>query len=233
LDSFFQGKRIFDQEGERILELATENIYQYVNLSSCVAIKKGDLLSPSKWIDYEHVDRTASLIPLEDFNLDDYEYVFFLFVSGARELRKLLGLPLLGDDVLDYQSIFKIDAIPVELSSELKELIKGEDYINTANFNNFVTDVFVAGKDTLILDRDGVYDVSEELTSKFLNMELQLSKSCFRDGKKLQLLKLNDPLSRYTNDEKWYVYYDSEITNARVLEEIRDIEDILKYTDFK
>lgn len=232
MNTLFSDKRIFDQKSERYLVIDKAFIDSYVYLSPYVAIKKGDLLSPYKWIDYSEKEPEDCLIPLSEFNLDDYEYIFYLGVAGAREVRKFLGLSLLESKEQDYKSIFEIKLVQAHLESALRELIQTEDYITAERLEHFTTDAYRSGEDVIIMEYNLVHNIHGEVTAEFNEKEFLNSKNMIRDGKVFKLLQFVSEES-YDDNQDWFIYCESEYKGVFELIPIYTIEDLLPYTDFK
>lgn len=232
MKDFFQGKRIYGQDDDQLLVLDSNKISKRYYLSPYVVVNKGDLFSPSKWINYAETDSVSSFIPLSDLNLDDYEYISDFGPAAARELKKRLSLPLLSNSGLDLQSIFQMKSLPESFENEIREILEFDSYWNEDNLSVFAGDVYISENDFLFLD----YEINgiTEITSQFEQKEIKEIRKTVKDGSEINLLKIAAADSLYSfQDDDWYLYYpSSEYKDAYVLQLIA-IEDLLPFTDFK
>lgn len=231
------GKRIFKELTEkdyRYLILNSSNIKKCIHFDYLILIKHGDLKYPKNWIRYVNFKPVkGQVVRIEDYNRDDYEYIFMPDPGLSDELKnelELLGQPTDESNRFgDFLS--QLDIIPDQLMPLVKEEI---DSCLKSGVEPRVIDAFEyeeqGEKVYVILNlEDNPHDFEEETTAEFQNMETVEAYEL--PTKNTRLYKVNDPNSSY-HPEKWFIYSYAD-ANFPYFEEIYEIENLLPYTAFK
>ncbi|MFE4706884.1 hypothetical protein [Peribacillus simplex] len=118
-----ESNRVFKQEIEevRYLFLPKNRIQKYHCFYNAILIKKGDLLFPNRWVNH----KGTVLMPLETFNIEDYEYMFFPNLL-VKDMQKALD-PYIDIQVdEDYTSVLEVEELPAAAEPSIREALKNE-----------------------------------------------------------------------------------------------------------
>ncbi len=235
MKSLIEGKRIFDQDGTNFyLVFPEEKIKEYKYLSYTILIKKGDILHPTRWINYSRALDSDVLIPSEQFNFENYEFVFHpegLMIEELNDVLKEIDFTINAD----FSNIFEIQEIPSGLLPRLVAVF--EEYKYSSNDVLTVEAFSYIQNDELkyiILDSEFTNDdIIDEYTKEFLSMEIIKTYSRQNEDETEFLIKTIGNRSIYAIDELWYAYYPVDPQHTyHVLTNIFEIEDMLPYTNF-
>ncbi|PHF07213.1 hypothetical protein [Bacillus toyonensis] len=230
MKELLKGKRAFSREIEdkEYLILPATEFSEAMYFSYMTLIKKGDMPYPDRWIDYQSQDERSGLIPLEDFNEDDYEYIFMK--EKLMENRLDENLNPYGITVgTDLKNLFEI----AEISDEIQQVIK--DVLDEWN---------LIGE--LQLERCEILHYSDGDSSEFVRIQHEcsthdidydetdyLTDQTITETYKRKLETHTEYLHK-TNENRWFIEKPSiEPFALFVIEEIWDIEDMIPFTTFK
>ncbi|MES9681777.1 hypothetical protein ABWK22_02430 [Gottfriedia acidiceleris] len=230
MKNLLEGNRVFKQENDktRYLFLPEERINKYYCIYEMIFIKNGDLLFPNRWI----LHRGSSLIPLKDFNPEDYEYMFYpnLFVKWMQKaLEPFINIKL--DE--DFSNLIALENIPLNAEASVRELLEDEKSEPSIVEAYIGTD----GK-FIILDVDsGLNDsnITEECTSDFADKTI-VGTYTNQDEYLFQVVpnkNANDFGHRFSSETRWFHCHIDKSKQFNVLSELYDIEDIIPFTKFE
>ncbi|PVC74942.1 hypothetical protein C2I27_03390 [Priestia megaterium] len=231
------GKSIVKQETDRdyrYLILDSTKIKKCIHFDYVILIKHGDLPYPKRWIRYVNFKPVkGQVVPVEDYNREDYEYIFMPEPGLSDELKS--GLELIGQPIDDSNKfgefLSQLDIIPDQLLPVVKEEI---NFCLKSGVEPRAIDAYEyeeqGEKVYVILDlEDNPHYIEKEVTEEFQAM--QTVEAYELPTKDMHLYKVNDPSSSYS-PERWFIYsYADE--NFPYFEEIYEIENLLPYTAFK
>lgn len=227
MKDLLKGKRIFKQESNEInyLVIPANKIKQCHLFYEIVLIKKGDTLHPNKWIYYED-----EFIPIEQFQYDDYDYIFPVDKWIANDLSSIAGI---GESD-EITSLLRIESIPENSQSAFLELIKKEAY--TENSLAETVEVFTYeydGKEHKIVlhidytDSDIEYEYTEDfaksvIVNQYHYKNITLYKTEPEEGSS----------GNFIRNEQWFIMLSDESNQFDIIKEIYEIEDMLQFTQF-
>lgn len=237
INELVRGKRVFEQEtekGDRYLVLDANKIQKCIHFDYVILIKPGDLPYPKKWTRYfKSKPEKGQVIPVEEYNRDDYEYIFMPDFGLRDELKKPLeelGYPV--DDTNKGENFLsQLDEIPEQLLPIVKNIIElnQKDTTEPQTIDCYVYEEQGEPIYFILEAEENVNSISRELTIKFSNMvTLEIYETPLRDKR---LYKANDTTEQYKS-KSWFVYSDKD-THLPYFEELYDLEDLIPYTAFK
>ncbi|MEY2196745.1 hypothetical protein AB7942_29130 [Neobacillus sp. BF23-41] len=234
MEKLLEGKRIFRQDGEadRYLLLSEDFIQKYYYFYEVIAIKKGELLYPHKWLKYS----CSVLFPLDSFNLTDYEYIFSTDKWLANDIKTALE-PFLEIQI-DNQLNALLELTEIPRGSELgiresleKEAYKEKDLSIIEAFSCPNQDNRFIILDSEFSDDDITYERTKDFADKVILDSYQRRLGNYTEYLyKLAPSKNSD--SYYLSEISWYYRGIDELGNFDFLKLIYDIEDMLPFTSF-
>ncbi|MBU3574162.1 hypothetical protein IUK39_29415 [Priestia aryabhattai] len=239
MKSLLEGKRVFEQEtikGTRYLLVPENKIEKYKYLACYLLIKKGDFEYPRRWIRYTDIPFEEAIVPLDTFNIDDYEYIIlpdFSLEEGLKEVFEENGI----DTDPFYKGLMKFEKIPVNLQALIRDALERSEGADDW-FEEHKLECFTYQKDgkqiAIALTGDPeIHDVKYEYTQKFLDK--RVVKRYFIDSEKTkELISLRDKEDiEFHPREEWFVLYSETDNNSFfILENVYDVEDIIPFVNF-
>lgn len=236
IEEIVKNKRIYQIDDDfdyYILE--KDKIKNLMFFDYVIAIKHGDLPYPKRWIRCFRMEhpKKGQVLPLEEYNRADYEYIFMpehRFPEELQEAFKNLGCVTSKEEYNSENFLIELDEIPNHLLSLVKEnIIKnqegaGEPY--EKEFYEFEKDgeihyFLVSGIESFVMT------ITDEVTDDFQNTEtVEVYKMPSKDT---YLFKVKNPDNKYRF--KWFIYLTEDLNFPR-LKELHEIEDLVTYTDF-
>jgi hypothetical protein len=235
-NELLKGKRVYTQEGERddrYLILSSDRIKKFVYLTYKILIKHGDLPYPKKWIRYfGFKPAKGELVPVEEFNADDYEYIFSPDYALSEEMKeRLIELGYPTDDTNKHENfLILLDEIP----DSLIPLVKRDIEFDMEGDKFQIVDCYVYTENEeeiyYLLDADEhINSIKEESTNEFTDKETLDVYSLEEEKKRLYNIRGGTGLY---SAEGWYLYFYDDL-NFPYLEKLYELEDVLPYTSFK
>lgn len=237
INEIIKNKRIFEVDDDCNYFILDENkIKKCMCFDYVIAIKHGDLPYPKKWLrffDMEH-PINGQAVPIEEYNSDEYEYVFmpdFHFPDELKKPLEELGYTR-GRGYKAENFLIELDEIPEQLLPIVKDMIiENQKHTSGPEQNDF----YVYEKDGesvyfLVGREEGfINTITDEVTTKFQDIKtLEVYETPSKDT---YLFKTKDPLSSYSS-ERWFVYLTAD-PNFPCLKEVDEVADMLPYTSFK
>lgn len=225
-----EGNRVFKQENDevRYLFLPKNRIQKFHCFYNAILIKKGDLLYPRRWINLQD----TVLMPLETFNLEDYECMFFPNLL-VKDMQKALDpfIDIRVDE--EYTSVLALEELPAAAEPSIRDTLKDE------NEEPMIVEAYMKPDgSTIILDSQMTdHDIEDECTADFA--KLQISESYNLESDSNQHIYKGIPIDGedripfYTTSLQWYHSQFDESTEITTLKELNDIEDMLPFTKFQ
>ncbi|MEB2276813.1 hypothetical protein LAV82_22605 [Bacillus sp. ILBB4] len=230
-------KRVFSQQTERDyrhLILDSNKIKKCIYFDYVILIKQGDLPYPKRWLRYfSLLPQKGQVVPVENYNREDYEYIFLPYPGFSDEMKKeleLLGQPT--DDSNKFSNfLIQLDEIPDHLLPLVKKEITScfEQTTEPPAIDAYVYEEQGETAYLILEFEDNPHDIDEDATTRFQSMETLQTYEL--PGEHKRLYKVNEPDAHY-NSERWFVY-SYEDANFPYLEELHELEDLLPYTAFK
>lgn len=229
MEFLLEGNRVFKQEIDevRYLFLPKNRIQKYYCFYGATLIKKGDLLFPSRWVNH----KGTVLMPLETFNIEDYECMFFPNLL-IKDMQKALDpfIDIRVDE--EYTSVLAIEELPAAAEPSIREALKDE------NEEPMMVEAYMQPDGSYIILDYGMsnHDIDGECTEDFA--KLQISESYDLESDSSQRIYKTVPidgenrLSLYTSLQ-WYHSQFDESTEITTLKELDSIEDMLPFTKFQ
>ncbi|PGO61764.1 hypothetical protein CN980_28970 [Bacillus cereus] len=210
------------------LILPSDRLVKSMNLSYRVLIKKGDLPYPNRWINFMSQDEINGLVPLTEFNEDDYDYIFVNESLLVDELNTAL-IPF--GITVDYKLKNLLDL--VEISEEIQSKIKvildewndiGELELEKCEVMHYINK---GEKEFVRIQEDcSTHDIDYEDT-KYLTAQTIVATYIRETARHTEYL-------HKTNENRWFIVKPShEPFVLFIIEEIWDIEDMIPFTTFK
>ncbi|MEC0276900.1 hypothetical protein [Peribacillus frigoritolerans] len=230
MEFLLQGNRVFKQELDevRYLFLPKNRIQKYCCFYNSILIKKGDLLFPSRWINHKE----TVLMPLETFNIEDYECMFFPNLL-VKDMQKALD-PFINIRVdEEYNSILALEELPAAAEPSIRDVLKDE------NEEPMIVEAYMQPDGSYIILDYGMsdHDIDGECTEDFAKLQISESYDLGSDSQqhiyKTIPIDGEDRIPFYTTSLQWYHSQFDESTEITTLKELDDIEDMLPFTKFQ
>jgi hypothetical protein len=236
MKTLLNGKRIFQQESDETCYLVfnAQDIHHYYYFYEEVAIKKGDILYPQKWIKYSG----SSLIKTEEFDFEGYEYIFILDKWTGNDLKIALQPYLEVND--DYTSIFTIHKLPDDAELVIKDVLGKSAYekeqimnVEAYAYPNEQNHFIILNSE--VTDDDITYEHTKDFADKVILTTYQN-----KTGEQIEYLYKTAPQEHFDNGnihfssyERWFHSKTDPSGNFKVLKELHDLEDMLQFTTFQ
>lgn len=230
MNKLFENVRVFEQQLDetQYLVLPEEKIKKYVFFSFEIAVKKGDLSHPNRWIRLND-----TLIEEEKFNYEDYDLIFAPDKWNAAEVKEAIGDQLNIEYDIEFKNLLSMNEIPIESALKIKEALSNYSYVKKGDAHE--VEAFSVTKDQfLILDdmmgQNITYEYTEEFKEKVIDAEyknLLNSTTLLRVG-----LAAGDKVISGSN-RTWYISWRDSTNNYTILRELYEIEDIIPFTSFE
>ena len=230
MNTMFENVRVFEQQLDetQYLVLPEEKIKKYVFFSIEIAVKKGDLSHPNRWIRFND-----TLIEEEKFNYEDYDLIFSPDKWNAAEVKEAIGDQLNFEIDSEFNNLLSTEEIPLETALKIKEALSEYSYVKKGDAHE-VEAFKVAENHFLILDYIAGHNITDEYTKAFKE---KVFDEVFKDPlNNTTLLRVGAPPienSIFSEKGTWYISWRDETDKYSILRKIYDIEDIIPFTSFK
>jgi hypothetical protein len=236
MKQLLNGKRVFEQDSDvtRFLIFSGNDIHNYYYFYEEVAIKKGDVLYPQKWIKYSG----SSLIKAEKFDFADYEYIFILDKWTENDIKEALQ-PFFEVDE-QFTSILTLNKLPDGAEQIIREVL-GKAAYKEDNIMTVEAYAYPNEENRFIILNSEVTDddISYEYTRDFTDIVILATYNKVTEGQIEYLYKTApqkhiDKGNIYSSsEERWFHRSSDPTNNFIVLKQIYDIEDMLQLTNFQ
>jgi len=188
---------------------------------SIVAVRKGDLAHPKKWI----ISEEDIYLGLDELQEEEFEYVTFEITNLLNDLALQLKQE---NNPLTFEKLRSIDEFPEDVCEYLVRWFTTVDTDPATAFEKKLTYTHPMTGRLSVIDDDHTGDHSYEHTEKFRDVEVLSSYSKVIDGKPFRMFRLGDDFY----GSNWYLEYFND-EGYLTLEPKRAIEDIIELTGFE
>jgi hypothetical protein len=235
--------RIFQQETNeysRYLLIPSDKIEDYLYLEYYIGIKKGDLLSPNKWLLFG--TNAPKVVKKDLFDIKEYELLFYSDDTHlVRDIEKVLDGHIEVTLEKELKPLLAVTQLPSEVEAPIKDVlmaegIKEEDIqtveVYACERNH---EVYYLNLDHETNDDEITYEYTQDFQKLYLVAEYQRanqgqSESLF---KTVPLPHKENGILHHSSEEKWYHLYQGDVDYpVWMLKQIYDMEEMLAFTSF-
>ncbi|MBG9587628.1 hypothetical protein [Cytobacillus firmus] len=229
MNTLFENVRVFEQQLDetQYLVLPEEKIKKYVFFSIEIAVKKGDLSHPNRWIRFND-----TLIEEEKFNYEDYDLIFVPDKWNAAEVKEAIGDQLNIEYDSEFNNLLSMKEIPIEIALKIKEALSKYSYVKKGDAHE-VEAFSVTKEQFLILDDMMGHNITYEYTEEFKEKVIDTEYKNSLNGTSLLRVGIAAGDKVFGSNITWYISWRDSTDNYTILRDLYEIEDIIPFTSFE
>lgn len=228
--TLFENVRVFEQHTDetQYLVLPEEKIKKYVFFAFEIAVKKGDLSYPNRWIRFND-----TLIEEEKFSYEDYDLIFAPDKWNAAEVKEAIGDELNIEYDSEFNNLLSMKEISIEIALKIKEAVSKYSYVKKGDAHE--VEAFSVTKDQfLILDDMMGHNITYEYTEEFKEKVTDVVYTNPLNNTTLLRVGLaSGDKAIFGSNGTWYISWRDSTDNYTILRELHEIEDIIPFTSFE